>query len=181
MATFADGLRLFVCTSSTRCAHKIERAYLLLRHYRYWLGGSRTKTTMASSKQEGTSAAAEQLRSMSLGESAERNENNEDAAEENGTTPTKLCSACETKSDALKKCRNCKCVWYCDKDCQNKHWKEHKKECKRIKKILGKRGGKLDIGIGIEKDVGPLGKLPPREEFHLHACVADSRIATRLL
>jgi hypothetical protein len=66
------------------------------------------------------------------------------------------------QSDNLKKCRNCKCVWYCDKDCQNKHWKEHKKECKVIKKELEKRGGKLDVGT--ELDVGPLGKLPTREE-----------------
>ena len=78
------------------------------------------------------------------------------------TMSTKLCSACGEKSDALMKCRACKCVWYCDKDCQNRHWKEHKKECKPIKKALGKRGGKLDIGT--ENEVGPLGKLPPQEE-----------------
>ena len=60
------------------------------------------------------------------------------------------------------KCRACKCVWYCDKDCQNKHWKEHKKECKPIKKVLDKRGGKLDLGT--EKDLGPLPDVPPREE-----------------
>ena len=107
-------------------------------------------------------AAAERLGAMSLqaGGSAER----EDATTNNGTpTPTKnKCSACETESDALKKCNGCKCVWYCDKKCQNKHRKEHKKECKRIKKELEKRGGKLDIGT--EKDLGPLGKVPPREE-----------------
>jgi hypothetical protein len=73
-----------------------------------------------------------------------------------------LCSACGEKSDALKKCRNCKCVWYCDKECQNKHWKEHKKECRPIKKVLEERGGKLNIGT--EVDIGPLEKLPPREE-----------------
>jgi hypothetical protein len=60
------------------------------------------------------------------------------------------------------KCRACKCVWYCDKDCQNRHWKEHKKECRRIKVELDKRGGKLDLGT--EEEVGPLGKLPPRGE-----------------
>ena len=103
--------------------------------------------------------AAEQLGSMSLGESAEREENE---TEPTNGTPTKMCSACGKKSDTLKKCRNCKCVWYCDKECQNKHWKEHKKECKRIKKELEKRGGKLDLGT--EKDLGPLADLPPREE-----------------
>ena len=117
---------------------------------------------MSSSKEDGTAAAAaDQLGSMSLGESAERNENNEDAAEENEAS-AKMCSACGEKSDTTKKCTACKCVNYCDRECQNKHWKEHKNECKRIKKILGKRGGKLDIGT--EKDLGPLRKLPPRAE-----------------
>jgi len=74
--------------------------------------------------------------------------------------PSKMCSACEKESDAAKCCNGWRCVWYCDKKCQNKHWKEHKKECRRIKKELDKRGGKLDLGT--EEDVGPLGKLPPR-------------------
>ena len=124
----------------------------------------RTQATMTSSKETITAVVAEQLSSMSLGESGERKGNDEtEPTTSNGTTPTKLlCSACEKKSDSLMKCRACKCVWYCDKDCQDKHWEEHKKECKRIKSILDQRGGKLVVGT--EKDVGPLGKLPPREE-----------------
>ena len=117
---------------------------------------------MTPSKQEGTAAAAEQLGAMSLGESVKKEDNETEPNAENGTTSTKMCSACEKKSNTLMKCRACKCVWYCDKDCQNKHWREHKKECKPIKKELDKRGGKLDVGR--EMDVGPLGKLPPREE-----------------
>ena len=116
---------------------------------------------MASSKEE-MAAAAEQLGSMSLGESVERKGNNTEPNAENGTTSTKMCSACEKKSNTLMKCRACKCVWYCDKDCQNKHWREHKKECKPIKKVLDKRGGKLNLGI--EEDLGPLATLPPQEE-----------------
>ena len=114
---------------------------------------------MATVKDDGTAAAAQQLGSISLGESAGGDDNTEPNA--NGT-PTKLRSACGKKSDALMKCRACKCVWYCDKDCQNKHWKGHKKECRRIKKELDKRGGKLDLGT--ELDVGPLEKVPSREE-----------------
>ena len=124
---------------------------------------------MSSTNPGGTAtaaAAAEQLGSMAIGGSGERegnNEKNEDAEENNGNrTPTKMCSTCETKSGALKKCNGCKCVWYCDKDCQNKHRKEHRKECKVIMNILDQRGGKLDVGT--EKDICPLGKLPPREE-----------------
>jgi hypothetical protein len=120
---------------------------------------------MASSKEDGTAAAAEQLNSISLEESVERKKepDTNEAAEKSGTpTNKKFCSWCEKKSDTVKKCTACKCVWYCDKECQNKHRKEHKKECRRIKKELDKRGGKLDLGT--EKEVGPIGKVPPREE-----------------
>ena len=119
---------------------------------------------MASTKGDGTTAATQQFGSISLGESAGRKDNKNKSEQKNGTTPTQklLCSACGKESDALMKCRACKCVWYCDKKCQNKHWKEHKKECKRIKKELDKRGGRLDLGT--EKDLGPLPDLPPREE-----------------
>ena len=116
---------------------------------------------MASSKEDSTTAAAKQLGSMSLDRSAERNDENTRPIAKSGT-PTKMCSVCEKKSDTLKKCRNCKCVWYCDKKCQRKHWKEHTHECKRIQKELDNRGGKSDVGT--EKEVGPLGKVPPREE-----------------
>ena len=93
----------------------------------------------------------------------ERKDNETEPTAKSGTTPpTKMCSSCGKKSNTLKKCMACKCVWYCDKECQNKHWKEHKKECRPIKKLLDERGGKLDIGE--ELDVGPIGKLPPREE-----------------
>ena len=124
---------------------------------------------MASSNEGGiAAAAAEQLGSMALGKSGERKEDieakNTEPTTKNGT-PTKLCSACGKKSkaaNALKKCNGCKCVWYCDKKCQNKHRKVHKHECKVIMKELDKRGGKLDVGT--ELDLGPLEKLPPREE-----------------
>ena len=120
---------------------------------------------MASSKESGTAVAAtEQLGSISLGESAERKVEPETTEDDQNEASAKLCSACDKKSNTLKKCTACKCVWYCDKKCQNKHWKEHKKECKLIKKELDQRGGKL--AFGTEEDIGPpaLGKVPPREE-----------------
>ena len=127
---------------------------------------STARATMASSEGDGTAAAAEQLGSISLGGSVDEGKDNDDTGEpnaKNGTTPTKMCSACGEKGDTLKKCSGCECVWYCDKKCQNKHRKEHKKECKRIKMELAKRGGKLDVGTE-EFYLGPLEKLPPREE-----------------
>ena len=118
---------------------------------------------MSSSKEGGTAAAAQQLGSMSLGgESAAERKKDDETEPTAKNTPTKMCSACGKVSDTLKKCNGCKCVWYCDKDCQNRHRKEHKKECRRITKELDERGGKLNLGT--EVDVGPLGKLPPKEE-----------------
>ena len=76
---------------------------------------------------------------MSLGESLEKKDNDAEPAAKNGTIPTKFCSACGKQIDAVKKCNGCKCVWYCNKECQNKHRKAHKKECKPIKKELDKR------------------------------------------
>jgi len=67
---------------------------------------------------------------MSLGESVESKDDDTEPTPENETTPTKMCSACGKKSDAVKKCTSCKCVWYCDKKCQKKHRKEHKIELK---------------------------------------------------
>ena len=70
---------------------------------------------MAPSKEDGAAAAtAEQIGSMSLGRSGGRNdneaENNKDGADKNETPTKNKCSACEKKSNALKKCRNCKYV-----------------------------------------------------------------------
>lgn len=33
--------------------------------------------------------------------------------------------------EKFKKCGGCRLVWYCSPTCQKKHWKAHKKECKR--------------------------------------------------
>ena len=142
-------------------------SYLRL-HYSAWR--LKNKTIMASTKEDGTStavaAAAEQLGSVSLGGSVEGKDNETETKNEddqnNEEAPAKCCSACGKKSNALKKCNGCKCVWYCDKKCQNKHRKEHKKECRPIKKELDIRGGKLDVGT--ELDIGPRGEVPPREE-----------------
>ena len=119
---------------------------------------------MVSAKEESAAAAAaaQQLGSMSLGDSVERKEDDTTPTVNNGTPTKTLCSACGKESNTVKKCNGCLCVWYCDKECQNKHRKEHRKECKLIKKELDKRGGKLDLGT--ELDIGPLPDLPPQEE-----------------
>jgi len=57
----------------------------------------------------------------------------------------KFCANClvydwkQTCIDALKRCKECKVVWYCDDMCQKEHWHNtHKKQCKYLsnKKVL---------------------------------------------
>ncbi|XP_052083857.1 uncharacterized protein LOC127721212 isoform X1 [Mytilus californianus] len=46
-----------------------------------------------------------------------------------------FCFQCFCKSDIkLKKCSRCKVSTYCDKQCQRKNWKIHKKTCKMARK-----------------------------------------------
>ena len=40
------------------------------------------------------------------------------------------CSYCGQTSENLRKCTRCQAVQYCNKDCQQKHWKLHKVSCK---------------------------------------------------
>ena len=40
------------------------------------------------------------------------------------------CSYCGKTSENLKKCTRCQTVQYCNRDCQQKHWKLHKVSCK---------------------------------------------------
>ena len=167
-----EGGRLFVCTSYVRCWQDLQKAQrsgnirqsacLLQTHlFSYPAWRLEHKTAMASSEEDDAASPADQLGPTSLGKSEERKEVGSEEVEV--PTPTKLCSACGTKSDAVKLCNGCKCVWYCDKNCQNKHRREHKKECKLIEKELDKRReGKMLVVE--ELDVGPLGKVPPQEE-----------------
>eukprot|EP01084_Bolivina_argentea_P213141 362101_1 len=39
------------------------------------------------------------------------------------------CANCQC-AGATSRCGGCRLVWYCNKDCQRKHWKFHKKQCK---------------------------------------------------
>ena len=52
------------------------------------------------------------------------------AKKEQGVAKKKLlCQFCQ-KKDPTKQCSICKQAFYCDKECQNKDWKKHKKTCK---------------------------------------------------
>ena len=39
------------------------------------------------------------------------------------------CAFCHSKTEDLKRCFGCKKVFYCGKQCQKRHWKEHKPHC----------------------------------------------------
>ena len=41
----------------------------------------------------------------------------------------KSCNHCHTENTELFKCGNCKCVYYCSKECQKQDWKLHKINC----------------------------------------------------
>jgi len=49
-----------------------------------------------------------------------------------GTQLPKLCAACHTTAGGLKACTRCKAVWYCSRECQKQHWKQHKKRCSQL-------------------------------------------------
>ena len=57
------------------------------------------------------------------------------------------CSSCNTPQPSghtFQKCKGCRTVQYCNKDCQRAHWSPggHKQECKRLrKKKEAKKGG----------------------------------------
>ena len=46
---------------------------------------------------------------------------------QNDTGPCGFCGA-----EAIVKCARCKAIYYCDRNCQKRHWKEHKKVCKNV-------------------------------------------------
>jgi TPR repeat protein len=49
------------------------------------------------------------------------------------------CGGCgRVKKDgegSLSLCKGCRCIYYCNRECQKAHWKEHKAICKRISSL----------------------------------------------
>ncbi len=58
-------------------------------------------------------------------------ENTANAADTAQKMLTNNCANC-LKSNQSLRCKACKIVWYCDRDCQVAHWKRHKVDCKRL-------------------------------------------------
>mmetsp|Transcript_37234 Transcript_37234/g.75086 ORF Transcript_37234/g.75086 Transcript_37234/m.75086 type:complete len:200 (-) Transcript_37234:277-876(-) len=47
-----------------------------------------------------------------------------------GAPPCVMCLKPSTKQ-----CSGCRAYWYCDRECQRKHWRNHKMECGRTKEL----------------------------------------------
>jgi len=48
--------------------------------------------------------------------------------------PKSTCGECKKKDHGYKKCSACDVTRYCSKECQRKHWKNHKEQCKEYQK-----------------------------------------------
>jgi len=48
-----------------------------------------------------------------------------------------MCSTCFTARPKLQTCQRCKSVWYCSKECQRKHWPQHKTYCTPAERSKG--------------------------------------------
>ena len=45
------------------------------------------------------------------------------------SSPSEICNNCGSVGSEMKRCGQCRSVWYCNKICQRKSWKLHKKIC----------------------------------------------------
>lgn len=61
------------------------------------------------------------------------NESNDNDLPDNGREAAVNGNRCNTcnKRGKMKKCTQCKCTYYCSKECQIQDWKKHKKRCKK--------------------------------------------------
>jgi len=62
------------------------------------------------------------------------------------------CDACETPNPPLR-CSRCRIVYYCNRDCQKAHYKEHKVDCRSIETMKAQME---DVGMPTDKDVEPI-------------------------
>ena len=56
------------------------------------------------------------------------------------------CEVCGDRGDTeLAQCSGCLQAWYCSRDCQRRHWREHKRDCRpcRVAAVPGKGLGLL--------------------------------------
>lgn len=60
------------------------------------------------------------------------------------------CAACGRTLPSMKRCTQCRAVLYCSRDCQVKHWGEHKESCKRLPQEMRERAHKLAERVKLQ-------------------------------
>ena len=53
-----------------------------------------------------------------------------------GKSAERTCAFCGVVQLNMMRCSRCKQVHYCSGECQKSHWKEHKRQCKKLKKPI---------------------------------------------
>ena len=62
------------------------------------------------------------------------------------------CFNCGKPGHKLPKCRQCSQAYYCNNDCQRKHWKTHKPVCQAAVAALALHAHQLRVARLREKD-----------------------------
>ena len=61
------------------------------------------------------------------------------------------CFFCGKHSHNLPKCRQCAQAYYCNADCQRKHWKKHKPVCRAAVAALARHAHRLRVARAVRE------------------------------
>ena len=61
------------------------------------------------------------------------------------------CFHCGKHGHNLPKCRQCSQAYYCDTDCQRKHWKKHKRVCRAAVAALARRAHRERLARAVRE------------------------------
>ena len=66
--------------------------------------------------------------------------------EDLGDDDAGICPVCQKLAET--KCTGCRKLFYCGRDCQRRHWKVHKFDCKQIPyKVRASSNGDVKVGL----------------------------------
>jgi hypothetical protein len=74
---------------------------------------------------------------LQLGYHAGRSRAEREVPEEREAAARKRCAVCGIPLADVKQCGGCRKVAYCSRECQRKHWPQHKEECRRLQAARG--------------------------------------------
>ena len=61
------------------------------------------------------------------------------------------CFQCDKRGHKLPKCTQCSQAYYCNTDCQRKHWKKHKPVCRATVAALARRATRERLARAVRK------------------------------